>query len=201
MFVPPLLLVVLVAMTAIEWPFLRDNGWSVTRRSDVAWPSILTLANGGWVVSLTFVASGAMGLLFGIALRGTLPRQARVSALLLCVVGAALMVVALRPDPPGANVRTWHGELHDYAYPLIPLCTIGAAALLAITTRHEPRWSVQRRLALAAVFVLLPLFALTGVGAIAQLARYVLLGAVMLWFELLGLGLLSAVRQDVRTRP
>jgi hypothetical protein len=114
---------------------------------------------------------------------------------LLAVVGASLVVVALPPDLADAGIRSWHGRVHNYVYPLIPLGSMAAAALLVVAPLRGTRWEVQGVLALAALCLLVPSFLLTGVGAIGQLARYVLFGTLMIWLDLIALALLGAVRE------
>lgn len=192
---PAALLVVLVAVTITRWSFLRANGWSVTRRNDVGWPSILTLGDEGWIVSATFVVCGIFSLLFAAALYAELPpSSARIAAVLLGFVGAALVVVALPPDAPGEQLASWHNQVHNFVYPVIPLASIAAAAFVAAARLDGTGWAHQAPVAVAMLCVLVPSFLLTGVDAVGQLARYVLFGALMVWFEVLALSLFSALR-------
>lgn len=63
--------------------------------------------------------------------------------------------------------------------------------------RKQPRGPRQGKPALAVLPVIVPAFLLTGVEAIGQLARYVLFGGLMLWLELLALGVLSLMRKPL----
>lgn len=189
---PPLLLLVLLGATAVQWPELRELGWSVRERNEVGWPSILTLGSVGWIVTLAFIVCGILGLAFATSLhhvlRGTGPRFA---AVLIALVSAALVFAAFRPDPPGSSERSWHAQVHDLAYPVIPLGSIAAASILAWSLWSQPGWSGQARLALAALMLMVAAFLLTGLDATGQLARYVLFGTLLLWLELLALSTLD----------
>jgi hypothetical protein len=192
---PVLLLAVVAVVTVVEWPVLRQLGWSARRRNDVGWPSILALGQIGWTIAVAFVVCGILGLAFAATLHRVLPGLgARVGALVIGLAAAALGLVSFRADPPGTAVTSWHARIHDGAYPLIPVGSIAAAALLAWSLWDQPRWSGQARLALAALLVIVPAFILTGVNSVGQLARYVLFAALLLWLELLALATMSVIR-------
>ncbi len=79
---------------------------------------------------------------------------------------------------------------------MIPLASIAAAARLAAAALDGTRWTILGHLALATLCVLVPSFLLTGFGAIGQLARYVVFGALMVWSEVLALSLVGALRGE-----
>jgi hypothetical protein len=194
---PPLLVIVLVAATAAEWPFLRENGWSVWRRTEVGWPSILAAGGGVWAVavSVAFAVCGILACVFALSLfRAMSTPPSRVGAFLLAVVAGALVLVAVPADPPNVGERSWHAQIHDVVYPIIPVGSIIAAALLAWGLARQPGWRPQARLSLAVLLVSVPSFFLTGVDAVGQLARYVLFGALLVWLELLAVALLRSLR-------
>jgi hypothetical protein len=192
---PPLLVVALVVATVAEWSFLRAIGWSALERSAVEWPSVLALGRVAWLVVAAFVACGALGLAFAVALACELPtRAARVGAGFLGLVSTTLVVVALRADRPDAP-PSWHGRIHNDVYPLIPAASVAAAALLAYGLWRVSAWRGQARLALAALLVIVPALALTNVSPVAQLARYFLFGALLLWLEGLAVALSRVARR------
>lgn len=192
---PLLLLLVLVMVTVAEWSLLRESGWSLRRQNEVGWPSILTLGNFGWVVAATFLVCGLLTVTFATALYRLLPDSlARAGAGLIGLAGAALALVAFYPDPPGSEVRSWHGQIHDYVYPLIPLSGIAAAAIFTWSLWHQPGWTAQGRIALTVLAVVTPALLLTGAGAIGQFARFVLFGTLIVWLEVLALAVLNDAR-------
>ncbi len=193
---PPLLVAALVVATVAEWSFLRSIGWSALERSAVEWPSVLALGRVGWLVVAVFVVCGALGLAFAVVLACELPtRAARVGAGLLGLVSSALIVVAFKADRPGA-ASTWHGRVHNDVYPLIPSASVAAATLLAYGLWHVSAWRGQARLALATLLVIVPALVLTNMSPVAQLARYVLFGALLLWLEGLAVALFRVARRN-----
>lgn len=192
---PALLLLVLIGVTLGELSFLRDVGWSAVRRTEVEWPSLLALGRLGWLVVSAFVVCGLLGILFAAALARSVPTTAaRVGARLLGLVSIALAAVAFKADRPGTPT-SWHGLIHNGVYPVIPAASVAAAALLGYGLWNAPRWRAQALAALATLVVVVVALALTNVAAIAQLARYFLFAALLIWLEMLAVAVLRVVRE------
>lgn len=195
---PLVLVVVLVVVTAAERPYLDRIGWSAIHRTAVEWPSLLALGHLGWLVVATFIVCGCLGFFFALSLARSMPTtSARLGAWFLALVSLALAGVAFKADPPGSPA-SWHGRIHNDVYPIIPAASIGAAALLAFGLRRLPRWGIHGRLALMALCVIALALALTNIADIAQLARYFLFGALLVWLETLALALLTLARTGKR---
>ena len=145
--------------------------------------------NGTFVIA-ALVICGALVVGFASALWQVVADAPllRLAAVLLGVVGLGLCLVAFRQDPLGfEGAASWHDRIHNAAYPVIPIgCTL-AAALVWAGARERPGWQGMARISVLTVAVAAPAFALTGVDAIAQLARYPLFGSLFVWMEALAL--------------
>jgi hypothetical protein len=190
---PALLLATFVGLTVAEWDWLRGTGWSAVRRTPVEWPSILALGHYGWAESVAFAVCGALGLLFAFALaqsRGPSQQRATlVAAVAIAVVSVTLALDAFRADP--AHVRTWHGQLHNLVYPVIPIGLTVAATAFAAGARS--RFARQLSATVAAVIAVATLLGF--VDGVAQLARYLLLASAILWLELAAWSLSRSCRR------
>ena len=156
------------------------------------WPSVLAAGPHGWVADVVFAVCGVAVILFAAALAPSVPtRPARAGAACVALAGAALALLAFPTDLRPQVETTWHGTIHDAAWPVVPLAAIAAAGLFAVGLRGRSDWGpVAAASALAA-----PLFALgfaaTAVHPVEQLLRFVLFGLLLAWFELLALGALT----------
>jgi Protein of unknown function (DUF998) len=186
---PPLFLAVIVGLTVRQASFLDASRWSAIHRSKVQWPSLLALGPSGWLMVTTFVLCGAMAVAFGGALAVAVPTlMARVGAVLICAIGVALCFVAFKADPPEwAGEPSWHDQIHNAAYPIIPLFGILSALLLSAGLWRESEWVTASRISACAAGAIASGLVLTGVDSIAQLARYFLFGFLLLWIEFLAL--------------
>jgi Protein of unknown function (DUF998) len=185
---PPLFVAATVAVTLVDKPFVDDSEWSAVHRSEVGWPSVAMLGPNGWAVIAALAICGALVIAFATALRQVVPdaRQVRAAAVLLGAAGLALCLVAFRQDPLGfEGPASWHDRIHNAAYPVIPISCTAAAALVWAGARSRSGWRAMAGISLATVAVAVPAFVLTGVDAIAQLARYPLFGSLLLWMEAL----------------
>jgi hypothetical protein len=191
---PPALVLVLVPLTLASRGFLADADWSAVERRDAMWPSILAVGPHGWVMAVLFPACGFAAVAFAAALPPLLPtRTARAVAPLVALIGVALALLAFETDVGPDAGPTWHGVIHDVAYPPIPVAAIAAAALLAAGARREPGWAGLARLSAWSAPAFGVAFALTAAAPIAQVARYALFGGMLMWFEAVAV---TALRRD-----
>jgi hypothetical protein len=196
---PPLFGAVVAGLTLHELSFLRAVGWDPVRRTDAGWPSVLALSGDGGVQVAAFAVCGALGMPFALALARAVPRGlATVGAALVGLLAVAVGLGAFEPDPPGARGSTWHGAIHDVVYPMVAVCGIAAAAALAAGLWRDGAWRGQARLAAAATLALGVGMALQAVRPIGQLAEYLFFGPLLVWLELLAVGLLVRVRRGWR---
>ncbi len=187
---PPLLVGATVCVTLVDKRFVDESEWSAVHRSEVGWPSVAMLGpNGGFVIAALAIC-GALVVGFACALWRLVADAAllRAAAALVGVVGLALCLVAFRQDPLGSEgPASWHDRIHNAAYPAIPIGGALAAGLVWAGARRRPCWRRMSLISLATVAVAAPSFVLTGVDAIAQLARYPLFGALLVWMEALAI--------------
>lgn len=198
---PPLFVAATVAVTLADRRFVERSEWSAVHRSEVGWPSVVMLGPNGWVVVAALAACGVLVIAFASALWALVSGAPalRAAALLLCAAGVGLCLVAFRQDPLGSDgPASWHDRVHNAAYPVIPISCTAAAALVWAGARPRPAWRRMGRVSLVAVAIAAPAFVLTGVDPIAQLARYPLFGALLVWMEALAL---TARREARRVTP
>jgi hypothetical protein len=184
---PVLFAAVAVGLTFHERAFLDGSGWSPVHRAPVEWPSLLALGPDGWLMSATFVACGVLGLLFARAVARRLP-AAVPGAALVAVVSIAVALEAFKADKPmRSGGASWHDRIHGGVYPVIPVAAIAAAAFLArsLWLRASDRRLARLSLGTAVVMSVGGIASLE--GGIAQLARYVLFAALLVWLEALAL--------------
>jgi len=204
----PLLAATIVGVTLAERAFLADAGWHPVRRTRVGWPSVLALSDTGWIVVGAFVVCGVLGLAFAVAVYGAVSTPAaKLGAAALATLAILLLLEALRADAPWSLERTWHGRIHDAAYPFLVIAALVAPFALALGLWCEDRG--QARAALAAAVVLTMSLLAQSADAVGQLAEYVFFGALVIWLELLAIGLRRrrlnasqhAAMPDRRVRP
>ena len=187
---PILFAFVLVTLTILKYDFLLSLGWHPLNAPTFDWPSGLELGDFGWVMTVTFVLSGLMMMIFASGLRLNLPnsRVTVISSLALSLAGLALAGLAFTTDPTiRSTPATWHGRLHDLSFVLLGLTLMPAMLLFGFTFRMDKRWdnlSLYTWLTVALVF---PAFWLKGV------AFYVFIIAVLAWSEVVA-GRLNSLR-------
>ena len=199
---PPLFVCVLASLTVIEWGFLRRVEWSAVHRTKVEWPSLLALGHFGWVMIAEFVVTGICGMALASAIWETARGMSeRVEAVLVGVVSIAIGLEAFGPDSPLATgPASWHDSIHNSVFPAIPVASLGAAAAAVLAARNVPEAAIGARAAALLLGLMVVSLALTGVDEIAQLARYLYFGALLVWIELLALGMLVRERQSSSSR-
>jgi predicted ferric reductase len=183
----PLLAAAIVAVTLSERAFLADAGWDPVRRTRVGWPSVLALSDSGAIVVAAFVVCALLGLVFAGGLYGAVSTAAaKLGAAALVALALLLLLEALRADAPWSLQRTWHGRIHDAAYPFLVVAALVASVALALGLWREDRG--QARAALAAAVVLTLSLLAQSAEAVGQLAEYVFFGALVIWLEVLAVG-------------
>src|SRR6185503_7389455 len=70
---PLLFGIVVITLTILKYDFLLSLGWHPINDPTFDWPSGLALGNYGWIMTLTFLASGFMMTLFASGLRLGVP--------------------------------------------------------------------------------------------------------------------------------
>ena len=198
----PILFAAVVAfLSVVEYDFARDLGWHPIRRTAAGWPSILALGDLGWLLTATLALCGVLGVAFAVGLyrctKGS-PWNAA-GAATLAVLAVAVGLEAFTTDPPGfVGPPSWHGEIHDAAYPVVVLSALAAPVFFAVGLAREPGWRPYAVASLAVAAVLLATLVLQLERPYAQLLEYPFFATLLLWLELLALNLLRVARSDER---
>lgn len=174
--------IVLATLTILKYDFLISLGWHPLRAPTFDWPSGLALGEYGWIMTVTFILSGLMMILFASGLRYGLPRvgPAWIGTFLLALAGLALMGIAFTTDPTiRSTPATWHGRLHDLSFVLLGLTLPTAMVLLGFVFRADENWRDLSLYTWVTVALALPTFWLKGA------AFYVFMFAILIWCEVI----------------
>jgi hypothetical protein len=172
---PPLFAVAVVVLTAVEWDFLHELGWSAGPFDDpdAPWPSVLALGDAGFVQVAAFAV-------LGISTRVT---RRRTGPVLLAVAGLALTAMAFRIDygsAHGGGPETWNGTVHVAAFTVAIPAVIAAMIAVARQFPDDPRLRAYSW-ASAAVAIAGLAAALAGAG---NLFLYLFFAVVLAWLAL-----------------
>lgn len=170
---PTLFAAITVLVTALEWDFLHELGWSAAPfdQPDTAWPSSAALGDYGFLQVLAFLLLGVSVLALAVAVLRLLDVRRRIGPSLLMLLGAGFAASAIRADyetATGAGPDTWNGVAHVAALTVVVPAALAAMVALAVQFRSDPRW---RRLStpsfVAALVALASLVAsLAGAGSV-----------------------------------
>ena len=143
---------------------------------------MLVLGPHGWVMTVAFVAAGALVVPVGLWLAMTASeRIPYAGSILLTVMGASVTAVGFSADPLTASRESWHAHIHNVAYPVLVVAAISSATLFSFARSDQGEW---RRLRTASRLVL-PVFLagvlISSLDTIAELGRYVLIGGLLVW--------------------
>jgi len=186
---PLLLGSVITLLTIRERDFMLSIGWKLNAPLD--WPSGLALGPIGWLMTLTFLLSGILIILFASGLRLSLPRlrSAGIAIWLLILAGVGMIGLISPTDKTiRTTPKTWHGILHDSSFTVIGLTLMPAMILFGFVFRKDPRWKNLAIYTWITVALAVPTFWMKG------LAFYIFLAAILLWCEVIALRLLSTTK-------
>jgi hypothetical protein len=186
---PLLLGSVITLLTSLERDFMLSIGWKLNAPLD--WPSGLALGPIGWVMTLTFLVSGILIILFASGLRLSLPqlRSAGIAIWLLILAGVGMIGLISPTDKTiRTTPKTWHGILHDSSFTVIGLTLMPAMILLGFVFRKDPRWENLAVYTWVTVALAIPTFWTKGV------AFYIFLAAILLWCEVIAFRLRSTTK-------
>lgn len=177
----------LIALTLTEYDFMRSLGWSPLVVID--WPSGLALGPyGGWM-SAGFVGGGLALMLFALGLRRLLPNSITYGFFFITGIGMLLLVAPTDPTFR-STPATWHGILHDSAYALLGLGFAPGMVALARQLGRLPEWQRDARLTWGALALILPAFALKGIG------MYLFLFITLTWYTLIAARIWQLAREN-----
>jgi hypothetical protein len=182
---PPLFAAIVVFVTAIEWDFLHDIGWSAGLFDNPTppWPSSTALGNYGFLQVLNFLLLGVSVLALAFALFRLLDVRRKVGPYLLAVAGGAVILSAFKTD--FATVRgeapdTWNGVIHVVAFFVVALAMLLSMFVFASQFRRDERWRSLSRYSLIAALIALASIVVNFAG-LGMLFFYVFLATVLVW--------------------
>jgi hypothetical protein len=180
--------VVVVLLTALEWDFLHDVGWSagLFDSPDTPWPSSTALGEYGFLQVLNFLLLGISALSVAIVLFRSLSVRWKVGPSLLALLGLAFAFSAFRADDKmahGGGPDTWNGVVHAAAFTVVVFASILSMFVLAAQLGPHDRWRPLSRLSLIAGMVALISLVATLAGG-GNLFFYVFLAVLLAWVSL-----------------
>lgn len=194
---PPLFLAVVVVLTAAEWDYLHELGWTAGPfdSPDTPWPSSLALGKYGFLQVLAFLLLGLSVVALGIALLRLLDSRRRTGAGLLFLAGLGLLATAFRTDhgsATGGGPETWNGVVHAVGLTVVLPASLAAMFVLAVQFHNDERWLglASRSLLAAVVAVACAAVALSGSGNFFA----IFLLAVLVWLMIVSVRALSLSR-------
>jgi len=183
---PLLLGSVITILTIIERDFMTSIGWRLDAPLD--WPSGLALGPYGWIMTLTFLISGFLIIIFASGLRLSLPRVSLTLIATWLVFFSGLGLIGLI-SPTDKTLRTtpatWHGRLHDASFALIGLTLMPAMIFLGFVFLKDRNWKDLAIYTWITVAPAIPTFWMKG------FAFYLFLAAILFWCEVVALRLKS----------
>jgi hypothetical protein len=182
---PLLFGIVVLTLSILQYPFMRSLGWDPLFRPTFDWPSGLALGPLGWIMTITFLLSGALLSIFAWGLRGELRNNpGQVGTILLIWAGIAMMGLAFSTDRVISPVPiSWHGRLHDLSFTALGLMLIPAMIVFGISFRQTDHWRRLWLFTWLAAALAIPTFAIKG------FVFYAFLAAMLAWNEIVAIQL------------
>jgi hypothetical protein len=179
-----LLAVTFFSLTVAQRRYLQSQHWSPVHRTPTEWPSLLATGPHGWLLSLAFAISALSTVVFALSVITDAGRlsawERRLDATGVLLAALGLIGITFSADPATATNISWHADVHNFAYPLIPF-----GVLITMLTHGLGRSSSFRAAARGMIVVTVACFALTNVDSIAQLARYPAFCLLLGWLVIL----------------
>jgi uncharacterized protein DUF998 len=188
---PVLFASVLLALTVIEYDFMRGIGWRPLADPAGAWPSGLALGPHGWAQISNFVLSGFLLMVFSVGLHLGAPdgRCSWVGPAFLFTAGAAMALMGFETDPIQSTApRTLHNLIHDLAFALFVLALLPAFFFLWRRFGKDAIWRGHARHTLITGVLATLLLFLPGV------AYYLFIAVVLVWISTTGVKLWRSTR-------
>jgi Protein of unknown function (DUF998) len=185
---PPLFAAIVVAVTAIEWGFLHDLGWSAAPfdTPDLPWPSSAALGDYGLLLVLGFLLLGVAIQALAVALFRLLDVRWKVGPSLLALLAAGAACAAFRTDygsAGGGGPETWNGVVHAVGFTILVPASIASMLALGVQFSRDEQWRRLSRYSLAAAGIALASVVAFLAGA-GTLFFAVFLADVLAWLAL-----------------
>jgi hypothetical protein len=142
---PPLFAVVVLVVTALEWDFLHDLGWSARPldNPDAPWPSVLALGDYGFLVSASFLLLGLCAFALAVALFRLLEGRPKIGPGLLALFAFGSALAVIRTDyrtAYGGGPDTSNGTVHAVAFSIFVPAAVASMLVLGWQFRRDERW-------------------------------------------------------------
>jgi hypothetical membrane protein len=180
LFGPIIFAIVLIALTIVQYDFMRGLGWHPINAPTFDWPSGLALGPYGIVMTATFIISGLLIALLALRLKADLnpARTSQAGSVLLILSGLFLASLAFTTDPTiRSTPATWHGRLHDLSFIALGLTLFPSMIVLGFVFRQNETWKSFSLYTWLTVAFAIPAFILKGA------AFYIFLFAILFWIE------------------
>ena len=190
---PLLLGSVITLLTVLQREFMTSIGWKLDAPLD--WPSGLALSPHGWLMTVTFLLSGLLIILFASGLRLRLPRvRLTVFATWLLIAAGYGMIGLISPTDKTLDKTlrgmpaTWTGRLHDSSFVVIGLSLMPAMMMLGFVFLKDANWKNLAVYTWITVMLAIPTFWMKG------FAFYIFLAAILVWCEIIAFRLKSVAK-------
>ena len=195
---PSLFATVVIALTALEWDFLHDLGWTAGPfdQPDAPWPSSVGLGNYGFLLVLAFLLLGLSVIALAVVLFRLVDVRWKVGPSLVVILAAGFLLSAFRTDygsAGGGGPDTWNGAAHAAGLTVVILAGIASMFVLAAQFGRDERWRAFRWRSLAAA--VLALASMTGTlagGGTLFFACF--LAIVLVWLSVVSARAVSLTR-------
>jgi hypothetical protein len=182
-----------VLVTALEWDYLHDLGWSVTGEYDLPYPSVLARGDVGFLMMLNFAVVAVLIATFTRGLRREFRHRVSGSvatvALGLCAL-AALLDIA--PTGIEGEAPSWHDTMHAIGFFLIVAASMVAMVSSALALRGNDDWRGWRRLGWTPLLLAAVVFASPAIPG--ELGLLVFIVVMLGWFSVTGAHLAAPAR-------
>lgn len=199
--VTPVYVGIVVLVTALEWDWLHDLGWSVLGEYDLPYPSVTARGDFGAIQMLNFAAIAVLVAVFARGYRQEFRHRwsGRIATggLVLCTVAVA---VDIAPANLPGEAASWHDTVHGIGFFLFILGSMVAMVASALALRGNDDWRGWRWLGWTPVLLVAVTFAS---GAMpGETGLLVLLVLMLGWFSVNGghLAALASNRDPDRQR-
>ena len=187
---PLLFATVVLTLTVMQYPFMRSLGWDPIRHPTFDWPSGLALGPIGWIMTVTFILSGALMAAFAWGLRGELNElNGQIGTILLIWAGVAMTGLAFTTDRAITPLpSSWHGWVHDLSFLALGLLLMAAMIMLALSFRDRKEWKALTPFTWLTFALAIPTFAIKGP------VFYAFLVAILAWNEAVAIRLYRSTK-------
>jgi hypothetical protein len=182
-----------VLVTALEWDYLHDLGWSVTGEYDLPYPSVLARGDFGVLMMLNFLVVGILIATFARGFRREF--RHRISgwvttvALVLCALAALLDIAPTGLEDEAAS---WHDTMHAIGFLLIVVASMVAMVSSSLALRGNDDWRGWRWLGWLPAALVVVAFASAAIPG--ELGLLLFLVLMLGWFSLMGAHLAALAR-------